>query len=72
MPGNGHDRGGEIDRGNTLAIFPKLGRVVVAPTEHQVTLLGLVHNRVDVIGVPAQHLHLIITADGGTSFWLLS
>ena len=32
VPGNRHDRRGEIDSSNTLAIFPKLGRVVVAPT----------------------------------------
>ena len=70
VPGNRHDRRGEIDSSNTLAIFPKLGRVVVAPTEHQVPLLGLVHNRVDVIGVPAQHLHLIITTCGWWNFFL--
>ena len=59
MPGNGHDRGGEIDSCNALAILPKLRRVVVAATEHQLALLRLEHNRIDVVGVASQHLHLV-------------
>ena len=53
MPGDRHDRRVEIDSGDTLAILPKLGRVVVAAAQHQLPLLRLVYNGIDVVGVPA-------------------